>query len=98
MVGCATSASRCGLVLLVVSVLFALLCALTRLWDFKETAEIARLKEKLGNHPKSEECEEILALRGDTTKLGERTWCLLYFQLSTFTFGAVLLGGAFFPW
>lgn len=91
------SALRCGLVLLVASVVFALLCALTRLWNFRETAKIDRLREKPCSCLKHEKCEEILALRVDTIKLGKRTWCLLYLQLGTFTFGAVLLIGAFFP-
>ena len=96
--GCKLCALRGGLVLLVVSVGLALWCALTRLSDVRATAKIARLKEKLGNHPKSEECKEILELREETKDLGEKTWCLLHWQLVTFAVGAVLLIGAFFPW
>ena len=100
--GCELCALRGGLVLLVASVGLALWCALTRLSDFRKTAQIDRLKEELGNHPKSKKCKEILErrleLREETRKLGDRAWCLLRWQLGTFAFGAVLLIGAFFPW
>ena len=96
--GCELCALRGGLVLLVASVVFALWCALTRLWDFRKTAQIGRLKEKSCCCLKCEKCEEILLLRVETRKLGERTWYLLYWQLGTFAVGAVLLIGAFFPW
>ena len=97
--GCELCALRGGLVLLVVSVVFALWCALTRLWDFRKTAQKARLDEKSCRDQKCEKCEEIRAeLRVETKKLGERTWCLLCCQLVTFAVGAVLLIGAFFPW
>ena len=90
---------RGGLVLLVVSVGLALWCALTRLWNFRKTSKKARLNEKFYHDQKCEKCEEILAaVREETKKLGDRTWCLLYCQLGTFAVGAALLIGAFFPW
>ena len=92
-------ALRGGLALLVASVVFALLCALTRLCDFRKTAKTARLVEEKPSHdPKSEKFKEIQALRWNTKKLGNKTWCFLHCQLGTFAVGAVLLVGAFFPW
>ena len=84
--------------MLVASVVFALLCALTRLCDFRKTAKTARLVEEKPSHdPKSEKCKEIQALRWNTTKLGKKTWCLLHWQLGTFAGGAILLIVALFP-
>ena len=92
-------ALRGGLALLVASVVFALLCAWTRLSDFRKTTKKARLEEKSCHDPKCEKCEETLAaLREETKKLGNKTWCFLHCQLGTFAVGAVLLVGAFFPW
>ena len=95
--GCKVCALRGGLVLLMVSVVFALWCALTRLSNFRKTEKTARLEEKPCHDPRSEECREILALQEQTRKLGKRTWCLLRWQLGTFVGGAVLLMVALFP-
>ena len=79
---------RVGTSFLVVSVLFALGCALNRLWDFRVTARLAR--------GKMTETEEALA-RSKADSLGSRTWPLLYCQLGAFTLGALLLVVALWP-
>ena len=77
-----------GTALLSLSVLFALWCALNRLWDFRETAQIAR--------GRMEECEKAAA-RHETKKLGARSWGLLYCQLGTFALGLLSLALVFAP-
>ena len=77
-----------GTALLSLSVLFALWCALNRLWDFRITAQIAggRMDER-----------ELAAARYETRKLGDRTWGLLYCQLGTFALGLLSLALVFAP-
>ncbi|HEY1424395.1 MAG TPA: hypothetical protein VGF20_13140 [Candidatus Acidoferrum sp.] len=57
-------------------------CSLNRLWDFRITAGLAREKW---------EDEEKIAKQEESEKLGERTWVLLYWQISTFALATVLL-------
>ena len=77
-----------GIGLLGLSVFFALWCALNRLWDFRETAQIAK-----GDMAEFEKA----AARRETKRLGDRTWGLLYCQLGTFGLGLLLLALAFAP-
>lgn len=81
-------ALRFGTVSLIVSVLLALGCALNRLWDFRETARIAR--GNMSDVPKA-------VARGKVEKRGRRTWRVLYWQLSTFALGALALVVALWP-
>jgi hypothetical protein len=67
---------------LILSIATGIWCALNRLWDFQITAGIAREKWK---------DEELAAMRIESDKLGDRTWALLYFQISAFSLATILL-------
>ncbi len=64
------------------SIGFGIWCSLNRLCDFRITAGIARGKwdgKELADH------------RAKSDKLGNRTWTLLYWQISTFALATLLL-------
>jgi hypothetical protein len=96
--------ARCVLVFsiigLAISLALGIWCALNRLADFRMTAQIARGRETLptmtseqGNAGKEEELAER---REEVKKLGNRTWTLFYWQVSTFAAGILALIGSFF--
>ena len=74
-----------GIVYLVVSAGLALWCAVNRLQDFRESAQLAR--GKMGIVEQSERQRK-------NRKRSKRTWTLLYWQLGTFAVGALLVVGA----
>jgi hypothetical protein len=65
-----------------VSLACGLICAISRLLDFRGTAQIAR-----GNMNQQEKA----ALREEVAGLGKFSWGLLYAQVGSFFFGASLL-------
>ena len=77
-----------GIGCLMLSVFSALWCALNRLWDFRETARIAR--------GKMSDREKDIA-QDKAKRYGHITWCLLYTQLSAFALGVLLLAVALWP-
>jgi hypothetical protein len=82
-----------GLVLLTLSIAFALACAINRLCDFRETTKIARDREKWVRKG----CEELeidrqLKPRRDHTEnLGKCTWILFWCKAATFSLGVLFL-------
>lgn len=80
--GWAQCALWAGIMSLGASVALALWCAINRLHDFRETAQLAR-----GKMGETERCVR----RRENRRRGERTWVLLYFQLATFALGTVLV-------
>lgn len=66
---------------LLVSIATGLWCSLNRLWDFRITAGMARGKW---------EGDELKAKEIESKKLGDRTWALLYWEISTFVVGILL--------
>ena len=74
-----------GIVCLVMSAGLALWCAVNRLQDFRESAELARGRMGI---------VEGVERRRKNRKRGNRTWTLLYWQLGTFAAGALLVVGA----
>ncbi len=79
---------RCSLIMFGLSVAFGILCTITRLCDFRKTAEIARLRNKSDRYDST---EEIKKLRCETKILGVFSWCLLWLQIGLFTGGSVFL-------
>jgi len=61
-----------------------ILCSLNRLWDFRITKDIARGKW---------EGAELAAKTIESNKIGDRTWMLLYSEISTFVLATLLLIG-----
>jgi uncharacterized membrane protein YbhN (UPF0104 family) len=93
-----------AVLLLAISIILGIWCALNRLADFRETAQNARDRERL----EREELQDLLPisereririrlecrrLRDDA--LGERTRLLLYFQIAAFGAGVMALILAF---
>ncbi len=78
--------AKCWFVLsaisLLLSVVMGLWCSLNRLWDFRIAAGIARGKWEGG---------ELTAKRSEMEKLDNRTWTLLYWEVSTFVLATALL-------
>lgn len=69
-----------ALALLAISVSLAVWCAINRLRDFRATAKIARSRSK-GKHVPPE-------ARQETKIMGQLSWCLFWWQLVLFGFGA----------
>ena len=65
-----------------ISIASGMWCSLNRLWDFRITAGMARGKWT-GDELKKKEIR--------SEKLGDRTWMLLYFEVSTFALATLLL-------
>ena len=78
-----------GIMCLVVSAGLALRCAVNRLKDFRESAQLARGRMGI---------VEGVERRRKNRKRGDRTWTLLYWQLRTFAVGALLIVVALIPW
>jgi hypothetical protein len=68
--------------LFLISIASGIWCALNRLWDFRITTGIARGKWT-GDELKKKEIR--------SEKLGDRTWMLLYSEVSTFALATLLL-------
>jgi hypothetical protein len=83
---CAFSLS---LALLAASLVFGVWVVINRLRDFRTTMKAAREREKLERKgAREEEIEkEIEPYRVLSRKLGERTWCLFWWQVGTFSAG-----------
>lgn len=66
---------------LLVSIATGLWCSLNRLWDFRITAGMARGKWA---------DDELTAKEIESKKLGDRTWALLYWEISAFVLAILL--------
>lgn len=82
-----------GVLLLIASVAFGVLCVWNRLKDFEETAQIARCREKMVDQGVAKpSIDEYLSTRRDENdERGRRTKMLFAWQLRTFGFGVCLL-------
>jgi hypothetical protein len=69
----------------VISAGAAILCVVTRLRNFRNTADIARKREDDATK------EELYPLRTKSKELGEFTWTLLWWQISAFSTGVLSL-------
>ena len=76
---------RASLLIFALSIVVGIICSIARLYDFRWTAKIARLKNKNGSR------DDIEALRCRTKLLGERSWRFLWLQISLFLFGLFFL-------
>ena len=74
-----------SLIVLSLSVGVALWCVVTRLRNFRNTAEIARKREDGASDI------ELQPLRTKTNNLGEFTWTLFWWQIWSFAIGVLLL-------
>ncbi|MEQ1883722.1 MAG: hypothetical protein ABL967_01585 [Bryobacteraceae bacterium] len=80
------------------SIALGILCAMNRLWDFRETAQIARRREDLeqdGKLTRQEIDARLEYQREANRKRGELSWTLFYWQIGTFGVGIVFLLLAF---
>lgn len=71
-----------SLIVLAISVVFGLCCAVNRLCDFRLTAKIARRREKVKWDT------ELQDLREESKSLGKCTWWLFWAQVTIFGLGA----------
>lgn len=74
-----------SLLALVISVGTALWCIISRLRDFRKTAEIARKREDNVSNV------ELESLRKKSKNLGEFSWLLFWWQISSFMVGILFL-------
>jgi len=74
-----------SLLALVLSVAVALWCIVTRLRNFRITAEIARKREN------GESDIKLQPLRTESSDFGEFTWILFWWQIWSFAIGVLLL-------
>lgn len=74
-----------SLLALLISVKLGILCVLTRLLDFRNTAQIAKNKEGDENQT------EIALLRKRTTTLGRLTWIIFALQIGSFGLGVAFV-------
>jgi len=79
-VGCAFGFAVAALFILSVSVASALLCAVSRLWDFRLTAQIARRR--------AEGETDLRESRDQSKTLGQLSWGLFWVQIVFFGLGA----------
>ena len=84
-----TILEKWGIISLLLSILFGLFCAWTRLWDFRLTAQLARVKAGKDCGCFSNPCI-ICRVRHKVEELGECSWMLLRAQLFTFAVGISL--------
>jgi hypothetical protein len=80
-----------SLTLLVLSMFVGLCAVVSRLYDFRYTTRIARIRWK---HPEQE--SKISRLEYMTDSLGKATWCLFLAQVLTFGLGIILALIVFF--
>ena len=78
-----------GLILTLLSTLFALAAAFSRLFDFRTTLKKIRTEIENKNSTELETMKTWIELYGKTT------WSLLYFQIGTFMMGTLVLVVAF---
>ena len=78
-----------SLVLLAAALVFGVWVVINRLRDFRATMKVAREREKLERRGLGDEDIEkvIEPYRVLYRKLGERTWCLFWWQVGTFSSG-----------
>lgn len=74
-----------SLLAFIISAGAALWCVVTRLRNFRMTAETARQREDGASK------EKLLPLRTNTRQLGEFSWTLLWWQISSFAVGVITL-------
>jgi hypothetical protein len=74
-----------SLIFLLISVGAALWCIISRLRDFRLTAEIARRRED------GEADAQLQFDRSKSKRLGEVTWTLLWWQITAFALGLIFL-------
>lgn len=85
-----------SMISLMTSFITGIFTALNRLKDFRLTSKIVRLKGddeeifRKNNQNQSKVDFEINLLRFTSKKLGERSWCLFYFQIYSFLIGVFL--------
>ena len=79
---CAFSVS---MLLLIISIALGIWCVVNRLRDFRETTKAARMRED----GKSD--QDIQPFRDLYKKLGEKTWCLFWWQTGTFGVSIILM-------
>jgi hypothetical protein len=86
-----------SLFLLIGSVGLGIWCTLNRSFDFRVTIQIAHDREEWeGEGQQKEEIDKkLLARRGESMELGNRTWHLFYGQIVTFGLGILSLIIAF---
>lgn len=81
-----------GYLLLLISLLTGLLLTINRLYDFRNTKDIVKLKRDRFKNKNDETLDaKIVLLTSETDKLGKTTWCLLHWQLWTFFSGLIFL-------
>jgi len=73
-----------SIILLVLSIALGIWCVVNRLRDFRATTKVARMREE------GKPAEDIQPYRDLCKKLGEKTWCLFWWQIGTFGIGIVL--------
>jgi hypothetical protein len=78
---CAFSVS---MLLLILSIALGIWCVVNRLRDFRATTKAARMQEN------GKPAEDIQPFRDLYKKLGEKTWCLFWWQIGTFGVGIIL--------
>ncbi len=76
------------------SIFSGIYCACLRLRDFRNTSKITRLKYSSGGRITL----QVRELRSKTKGLGERSWCVLRWQICTFNAGLVSLILAILLW
>ena len=74
-----------------ISFLISICLILNRLKDFRDTTDIARIREESNNTD-----ERLPILRAENKKLGKKTWCLFNWQLGTFSLAMILAVISFF--
>lgn len=79
---CTLLIGSAAVLLLVLSITLALWCSITRLRDFRATAQIARRRDRNEHIPPEDRLE--------TKILGERSWLLFWWQLTLFGVGAAV--------
>jgi cell division protein FtsL len=83
--------------LLLVSLCFGIICTTTRLYDFRKTAKIARVREKMKQRNKNQDMirAKLQAARSHVRTIGRWTWRLFWYQMVAFSIGAIALAVAF---
>ncbi len=86
-----------SVVLFCLSLCLGIACTMTRLYDFRKTARIARVREKMEKRKKSQDrIRAVLqAARSHVRRIGRWTWGLFWCQVATFSIGALTLAVAF---
>ena len=74
-----------GFIFLIFSFISGIIINLTRLYDYRITAQIARKREKKPKDP------DFVYLRSKAENLGRATWILLWIQLSSFGIGSIFI-------